>query len=285
MTNATAAAERSPADAVRRVEGTVNYTAPMRERPRYYANDHSRDVLVLEPHRVTIEDARTRADPPRLARDGFQLVPHRSAVRDFRDGEEVMRVHRAEIERLIMQVSGADRAVVRGGGLLRFGERSPDSGRLNNSLPARFIHVDISDTPARGMAEQSRPADVDRPIRRFAHYNVWRVISPPPQDVPLAICEPLSVDREDLVPADAVFDAPGQPEWSFEGWVVRHNLRHRWTYFSDMHKDDALMFITNDSDPAAPHCAPHSAFDDPSCPPDAVPRTSIEMRGVAYWFA
>jgi hypothetical protein len=29
---------------------------------------------------------------------------------------------------------------------------------------------------------------------------------------------------------------------------------------------------------------PHVAFDDPSCPPDAAPRVSIEMRGIAYWY-
>ena len=28
----------------------------------------------------------------------------------------------------------------------------------------------------------------------------------------------------------------------------------------------------------------HVAFDDPQCPADAVPRASIEMRAIAYWF-
>jgi hypothetical protein len=32
----------------RTVEGRVHYTGAMAERPRYYANDHSRDVLALE---------------------------------------------------------------------------------------------------------------------------------------------------------------------------------------------------------------------------------------------
>jgi hypothetical protein len=29
--------------------------------------------------------------------------------------------------------------------VLRFAERSQDSGALNNSRPARFVHVDVSD--------------------------------------------------------------------------------------------------------------------------------------------
>lgn len=35
--------------------------------------------------------------------------------------------------------------------------------------------------------------------------------------------------------------------------------------------------------PHEPHCVPHSAFDDSTCPPGVPPRASIEMRGTAYW--
>src|SRR5690242_2267299 len=87
--------------AVRTVEGVINYIGPMSERPRYYANDHSRDVLNLDPRKVTIEDARSRKLAPTLAREGFQLVAHKSAVTDFRDAEEVARIHPAEIEKLL----------------------------------------------------------------------------------------------------------------------------------------------------------------------------------------
>ena len=45
----------------RTVEGRVHYTGPMAERPRYYANDHSRDVLALEERTILIEDAREQA--------------------------------------------------------------------------------------------------------------------------------------------------------------------------------------------------------------------------------
>jgi hypothetical protein len=65
---------------------------------------------------------------------------------------------------------------------------------------------------------------------------------------------------------------------------VRHNPEHRWHYFSGMTRDEALIFKTNDSDRAQPHCVPHSAFSDPSCPKGVPTRASIEMRGIAYWF-
>jgi len=266
------------------VKGSVNYVAKMAERPRYYANDHSRDVLTLDPRTVSIEDARGRSESASLGREGYQLISHRSAVSDFKNPVEVAAVYSAEVESLLLAVSGADQVVVNSPGVLRFSEKSADAGKFNNSLPARFIHVDVSDVTAQRFADRSAPKDIARPVRRFAHYNLWRALSPPPQDVPLAVCDARTIVRADLVEADAVFDVPGSPEWSFEGWVLRYNSAHRWSYFSGMNLDEALVFKTNDSDPQEPHCIPHSAFDDPSCPTGVPPRASVEMRGIAYWF-
>ena len=144
---------------IRTVEGRVNYIGPMTERARYYANDHSRDVLALEERTIRIEDARGQAVAPSLEREGFALLQHSSAVQDFHDAQAVARIYPAEIERLVAQLSGADRAVVTAPGVLRFSESSPDSGRLNNSLPARFIHIDISDPTAKAFADRSCPRD------------------------------------------------------------------------------------------------------------------------------
>ena len=124
-----------------------------------------------------------------------------------------------------------------------------------------------------------------RALARFVHYNIWRALSPPPQDVPLAVCDARSVAPADLIAADAVFDSPGKPEWSFEGLVLAHSPAHRWHWFPDMHRDEALIFKTHDSDRSHAHCVPHVAFDHAGCPAHAAPRISIEMRALALWFA
>jgi len=263
------------------VRATVNYTAPMDVRPRYHANDASRDVLILEPREVEITDMRGQVTD--LDTDGFVLVDHKSAVTDFGDREQVAALHQSEIADLIQRVSGADLVICGNPGLLRFSEKSGKAGSLNNSKPARFIHVDINDDTAAAFAQRGAPEG--KTVRRFAHYNVWRAVSGAPQDVPLTVCDARSIAQGDLVDADAVFDEPGKPEWSFVGWVVNYNPDHRWRYFRDMEVDEALIFKTNDSDPARAHCVPHSAFNDPTCPDDAPSRTSIEMRATAYWFA
>lgn len=263
------------------VSAPIAYAGRSVARPRYHANDTSRDLLDIAPVAMPISDARPLG--PTLEGTGFTLLGHRSAVADFADQAAVNSVHRAEIVALVTGLSGADLVLVNSPGVLRFSEKSGLSGRLNNSRPARFAHVDISDTTAAAFAQRAAPAG--RSIARFVHFNVWRVISPPPQDVPLALCDARSVTAADLIAADAIFDSPDRPEWSFEGLVVAHNSAHRWFWFSDMTREEALVFKTHDSDAARTHCVPHVAFDNPQCPADAAPRASLEMRAIALWFA
>ncbi|MGB6449614.1 MAG: CmcJ/NvfI family oxidoreductase [Steroidobacteraceae bacterium] len=269
------------------VRAVVNYTGPMSETPRYHAHDHSRDVHVLDPQRVTIRNARALQDAPALDREGFALVPHASRVTSFLDAEQLQGTYAREVEQLICEVTGACAAAVVAKPFVRFAESSSMSGRLDNSMPARFVHIDYSDARARGLAEQHFPAARGRPahLGRYAHYNLWRVLSQPPQDVPLAVCSARAVADADLVAALAVFDFPGVPERTADSLVVRHNPAHQWHYFRDMRPDEALIFVTKESDPDRPHQVPHSAFDDPSCPPGAAPRSSIEIRVVAYFAA
>jgi len=259
----------------------IAYAGRSIARPRYYANDHRRDALDIAPVPMDIVDG--RAEALTLDGAGVTLVEHRSAVADFTDRAIVDSVHRPEIIALVKELSNADLVRVDSPGILRFSERSPQSGLLGNSRPARFAHVDVSDSTAAEFARQAAPPD--RPLARFAHYNIWRAISAPPQDVPLAVCDARSVSAGDLIAADAVFDSPGKPEWSFEGLVLAYAPAHRWYWFSDMQREEAIIFKTHDSDPGRAHCVPHVAFDHEACPPHAVPRASIEMRALALWFA
>jgi hypothetical protein len=254
------------------VDAVIAYVARTGERPRYYANDHSKDRVSLDLQVMTLSDG--RVDPPALDREGFVLVDHRADPMAVDD--------QAAIIALVKAQTGADAVVVTAPGVRRFSERSGKAGSLNNSMPARFAHVDISDATAAQFSAGSVPDGVA--VRRSAHYNVWRALSDPPTDVPLAVCDARSWTVDDMILADAIFDEPDKPEWSFEGLVVAHNPAHRWLWFPDMTAGEALIFKTHDSDPATPHCVPHVAFDNPQCSADAPPRQSIEMRAIAYWY-
>ncbi|HJU28503.1 MAG TPA: CmcJ/NvfI family oxidoreductase, partial [Candidatus Binataceae bacterium] len=69
-----------------------------------------------------------------------------------------------------------------------------------------------------------------------------------------------------------------------EVYSIAFNPNHRWYYFPLMRRDEALLLKCYDSaaDGRARFTA-HSAFEDPSSPPDAPPRESIEARTLAFW--
>ena len=270
--------------ASRGLEARLTYVGPMTARPRYYAINSARNVITRDRRTLRIEDARSRPEPPSLVQEGFALFPHTSAVTDFQNPGELARVYEPEMERLVMEVSGADHVVSSGPGLLRFSQAAPDSSGLI-LRPAHFAHTDMSESIVAGFTEQWWPRNTGRPVRRFAYYTIWRALSPPPQDVPLALCDARSVSSSDLVDSDSVLDLPGQPEFSVVLPIVRHNPRHRWSYFPNLNREEVLVFKSYDTDPREPQTVPHSAFRDSSCPAGATPRVSIEARVVAFWFA
>jgi hypothetical protein len=262
----------------RSIEAVIAYAARTPFRQSYYANDHSRDTVVVEGHRMTLVDG--RVEVPSLREEGFALVGHRSAVTSFEDRAEVAALHPQEITALLLATSGADEVLVTAPAILRFSEASGRAGALNNSMPARFAHIDTTHATAAEFARRGVPDG--RTARRYAHFNIWRCFSAAPQDVPLALCDARSVAGPELMIADAIFDEAGKPEWGFESYLVAHDPGHRWVWFPDMTRDEVILFRTSDSLLGTP--VPHVAFDNPLAPPDAPPRASIEMRAVAYWY-
>jgi hypothetical protein len=262
----------------------LNYLAAMDERPQFHANDKSLDRVALDPRTVPIGDARAARERPTLAREGLELFACPTQVSEFRDAEEVARVYPPEIRRFMLELTGADAVVVTGPPILRFGERSPEAGTRDNSHAARLVHIDVSERAAADFAGSAAPA-VDRTLRRTAQHNIWRTFSPPPQDVPLAVCDARTVAPADLVVADANFDRGGTVVRSFEALLLRYNPAHRWLFFSDMLRSEILVFKRHDTDPGQPHQVAHSAFSDHRVSAEQIPRASVEMRTIAYWYA
>ena len=269
----------------RTVAAEINYQGEMQGRPAYYATDYSRDRLALVASPVRIHDLRPDKDKPSLQEEGFMLLDHKTAVDNFRDDDQIKRIYLPEIAQLMQRLTGACKVLMAPYGVLRFSEKSGEYGSRANTRPARFVHVDSTNNalsmllnPLLKAANLTKP-----PGKRFFGFNAWRVLSPPPQDVPLTVCDMRTISTADLIPADAIFDAPGVPEWSFEGYLVRHNTKHRWCYFSNMTPDEVLLFRSYDSVAQPLQCVPHVAFNDSTCPPDAAPRQSIEVRGYAFF--
>ena len=65
---------------------------------------------------------------------------------------------------------------------------------------------------------------------------------------------------------------------------MRYSPAHRWIYFPHMTADQALLFKTYESETdGRARFVGHSAFEDPTTPPDARKRESIEVRTMAFF--
>lgn len=266
------------------VEAEMNYAIDHGGLIRFHAKNSKLDTFEYDPRTLPIVDARGLKDAPRLNREGFALMSMPTAIDDFRDRARVHTEHPQEIAAFIQKLTNADEVIVAGPAALRFGERAKPEDRAQHSKVARLIHSDTSIGGAEAFAAQYN-LHPDRRVKRTEHHNIWRSFSPPPQDLPLALCDFRSVSESDLILAEAAFDDDaGRVSWAFEALLAVFNPNHRWFYFSNMTRDEVLVFKRYDSDRSQPWFVPHSAFIDPSAPAETEPRASIEMRTIAYWY-
>jgi hypothetical protein len=148
------------------------------------------------------------------------------------------------------------------------------------SGPVRNAHNDYTEWSGPQRVRDLLPDEADELLtRRFAVVQVWRPIRHPVEREPLAIADARSIGTKELFPSSRVY-----PDRVGEVYHCGYNPEHRWYYFPKMQRDEAIVFKTFDSakDGRARWTA-HSAFDDPTSPPDAPPRESIEMRTLAFF--
>src|SRR4029077_12291087 len=114
---------------------------------------------------------------------------------------------------------------------------------------------------------------------RFAEINVWRAISGPIQESPLTLCDARSLTEQDTVPTDLVY-----PNRVGEAYSFTYNPNHKWFYFPHMQRNEALLLKCYDSkEDGRARFTAHTSFEDPTSPPDAAPRESIEVRALIFF--
>jgi hypothetical protein len=262
----------------------LNYLAPATERPFSYVCEPPLGLPwesgQYELHDMEIRDARTAEHPPSILREGFELRDAPSAVRDFLDDETVTRVYYAEARELALSVTGAQRAYVfdhlvrrreRDRAAVSFGRKD---GQGRPAVNGR-IHNDYTESSGRrrlGLV-LAEPGQAEL-VERYAIVNIWRAISGPVLDTPLAVCDARSVAPGDLVESEVRY-----PRRIGEIYHARYSPRHRWSYYPEMDRHEALVFKQYDSQTGdTPRFVLHSAFDLPAIPPGAPLRESIELR-------
>jgi len=123
-------------------------------------------------------------------------------------------------------------------------------------------------------------------VESYMMIDFWRTtgMSGPLRHMPLAVCDPNSVDPGDIIPTEIHgITANGRAPYQM---VLRHNPAQDWYYYPRMSGDEVLAFKLldlrkSDTTPRLRSCF-HSAFDHPETPEDAERRQSCEFRVGVY---
>ena len=241
--------------------------------------EHKAHLPSYATHRVRIYNGRASDERFTLPTHGFTLVPHPTAVKDFYDEEEVLRVYYPEVERLIKEQSGAERVVVFDH-TIRTADDSRHAERWIRQT-VKSVHNDYTERSAPKRVRDILPADEAERLlqKRYGIVQVWRSIAPRVESEPLAMCDGRSIPETGFIRNERRYR-----DRTAETYHIAYNPAHRWFYFPFMTRDEALVFKVFDSDASAgTRFTAHTSFEDPMSPPNAKIRESIEMRALAFY--
>ncbi len=264
------------------VTAAMTYLVPNGRKPVSYQYDPPPGVPVrsgvYEDRPVQICNARLLESGLSLDREGFAIVPHVTRARDLADEAEVKAVYYPEAERLVKQATGASRVLI-----FDHTIRSAPlagTGRKGIREPVKRVHNDYTVTSGPQRVRDLLPDEAEDLLKhRFAIVNVWRPLRRTVEDTPLGLLDARSIAPQDLIATDLVY-----PDRVGETYAVAYNPAHRWFYYPRQRADEAVLLKCYDStEDGRARFPAHSAFDDPTAPPDAPPRESIELRTLAFF--
>ncbi len=228
---------------------------------------------------MRIRDGRPLVGQLSLDQNGFVLVEHRTAVTDFFDTAQLEALYYPEVQRA---GAGCIRRLARRRVRSHAAYWRPDRAASQEESVNRCCGRTTT-TPNgpghSGSARSSRkkPSNCcstasrsfrsgERSIRRFSPTRS--------RSSTRAACRAATCSR----PSVAIPDRVG------ETYQLRYNPDHQWFYFPQMRRDEAIVFKVYDSQShGRARFTPHTSFIDPTTPPNAPPRQSIEVRTFAFF--
>lgn len=233
---------------------------------------------VFDEHVMTVLNGRPKKADFSLDMHGFEFIDHHTKVENFLDPDQLSNVYYPEAEKLVQRVSGASRVVIFDH-TIRSGDREQREKRHLRE-PVHRVHNDYTEWSGPQRVRDILPDEAsDLLQQRCAVIQIWRPIGSLIEADPLAICEAQTLSPDDLIASERRY-----PNRVGETYQVSYNPEHRWYYFPRMTRDEALVFKVYDSEKdGRARFTAHTSFSDPTSPPDASPRESIEIRTLAFF--
>lgn len=273
--------------AARSVRATMNYSVDNGIPPDYYFYEPDPGTQLnppgTDPREVEIHDAWPIADRLSVDCEGFELKPFLAGGSRFDQFDDDAAIHARfypQVIDFVKRHTGANRVVVFDHTIRK---RLPAdlSQQTTVQRPAvLLVHSDYTVKSGPQRVRDILPEEADALLqRRVAFFNVWKPLYQRVEELPLAMCDATTHAPDDMLRMDLKYR-----ERTGEIYVMRHADSHRWYYFPQMEADQALLLKTYDSETdGRARFMGHSAFEDPTTPPDAPKRESIEVRTMAFF--
>jgi len=211
---------------------------------------------------IPIENLRGKEDSVTLDTAGFQYFHAPTVHKSFVNDDQIRKEYYPESIELIKRLTGASRVEIfdhstslvsstisssssitnwHDVGYIAIRRRIP--GQIDDSpdnrQPVPNAHVDQTTNPAIARVHRHLPASEAPELlkKRFQIINLWRPISHPAWDWPLALCDYSSVDTaKDTVPVALIF-----PDRKGETLGIKYSENYKWKYLYGMTPDEIVL--------------------------------------------
>ncbi|KAF2729064.1 methyltransferase [Polyplosphaeria fusca] len=242
-------------------------------------------------HHVPITNARPTKSTFALDKHGFTyaddtISPSLITALRSNEADTVKATYYPHVEDFVRGLTGASRIIIFDHTLRkRRASLSKTSNEDGAEQPATMVHCDQSPKGAlRRLRQNIAPdEDVEQILKgRVQMINVWRPLTEPVRDWPLATMQWTRESKESMFPCDLV-----RGEWEERGQTATfvHGEDQKWWYLDGQGCGEVTVIKIWDSlgegegegEGVSQFCA-HAAFQHPNAPEGGVPRESIEVR-------
>ncbi len=266
------------------VRASLNYTVDNGVPPDYYFYEPEGPVKLnppgTDPHEMEIVNGWPRVERFDPDREGFVLKPFPAAFSGYDDETAVKETFYPQVVDFVKRNTGAKRVVIFDHTLRKRLPADLNQQTTMNRPAVLLVHSDYTVASGPQRVRDLLPDEADELLqRRVAFYNVWKSLYDVVEELPLAMCDSTSQNEGDMLRMELKYR-----ERTGEIYVMRYSPTHRWVYFPSMRADQALLLKTYDSEmDGRSRFVGHSAFEDPTTPPNAPRRESIEVRTMAFF--
>lgn len=225
---------------------------------------------------TAIHDGRADADAYSLDVHGFQLIQGPTTLpAHLRESDpEIKRDYYPEVEQILKGATGADEVLI-------FDHTVRTEDLFSTRRPVRHAHNDYTDRSApQRVRDLLGDAEAEKRFQgRVMQINLWRPFGSPVYSSPLALAAANSVRPSDLRHTALIYD-----DRRGEVFELQYDPAQHWVTFPRMTPEEALLIKGYDSrETGVARFTPHTGFDDPTTPPGAPPRRSIETRAFLFF--